>query len=330
MISCFRRDGTFSCSTCFKTFSVKGHFQVHQDPFHHNQDEVDSFDAVDVHKSFDDRRQLYLHGMRHHFQTGEGVGLQNPPWEENSAPWSEPNDSKLKDTYKSNAAIILERDREGSVHSVYNLPLTNAFTIPQLMTRAQDIYVFSLNLKFGLILRHTETGEYCYFKPFSNETLFQRPIYVSRWRDLNRLKLRLQRFNVTDFILRHRPNTQWKPYLITNTRFCLYHLDYTLVPGAVTLPDYITNSHSIMSLDKDSHKRLYKDHLCIFRCLDVHWGYLQDRLGTHTKTIFPLVRPSECERPRHRSRHKKLSGTPADRNSRFRKNVSTSMSAFIN
>ena len=142
---------------------------AHQDPLHHNQDQVDSFDAVDVH-SFDDRRQLYLHGMCHHFQTGEGVRLQNPPWEENSAPWSEPNDSKLKDTYKSNAAIILERDREGSVHSVYNLPLTNAFTIPQLMTRAQDIYerqqyAFLLNLEFGLILGHTETGEYRYFKP---------------------------------------------------------------------------------------------------------------------------------------------------------------------
>jgi hypothetical protein len=123
--------------------------------------------------------------MRHHFQTGEGVGLHNPPWEDNSAPWSEPHDSNLKDTYKSNAAIILERDRERSVHSVYNLPLTNAFTIPQLMTRVQDIYErqqysFRLNLEFGLILRHTETGEYRYFKPFSNDTLFQRPIYVSR------------------------------------------------------------------------------------------------------------------------------------------------------
>ena len=100
--------------------------------------------------------------MRHQFQTGEGVGLHNPPWEDNSAPWSEPHDSNLKDTYKSNAAIILERDRERSVHSVYNLPLTNAFTIPQLMTRVQDIYerqqyAFRLNLEFGLILRHTET-----------------------------------------------------------------------------------------------------------------------------------------------------------------------------
>ena len=143
------------------------------------------------------------------------------------------------------------------------------------MTRAQDIYerqqyAFRLNFEFELILRHTKTSEYRYLKPFSNKTLFQRPIYVSRIRDFNRLKLRLHRFNVTDFILRQRPNTQWKPYLITNVIFCIYHLDYTLGRGGVKLPDYITNSHSIVSLDKDSSKRLYKDHVCAFRCLAVH------------------------------------------------------------
>lgn len=67
-------------------------------------------------------------------------------------------------------------------------------------------------------------------------------------------------------------------------RFCLYHLDYTLGRG-VKLPDHITNSRSIVSLDKDSRKRLYRDHLCAFRCLAVHLG--QDRLETHTKTLFP-------------------------------------------
>ena len=221
------------------------------------------------------------------------MGLQNPPWEENSAPWSKYHDSKLKDNYESNAVIILERDREGSAHSVYDLPLTNVFTIPQLVIRAQDIYerqqyIFRLNREFGLILRYTETREYRYFKPFPNDSLFQRPMYVSRRRDLNRLKLRLQRFNVTDFILRQRPNTQWKHHLITNVRFCLYHLKYTLGRGGVKLPDYITNSRSIMSLDKDSRKRLYKDHLCAFRCLVVHRGHFHDRLEPHTKTLFSV------------------------------------------
>ena len=111
---------------------------------------------------------------------------------------------------------------------------------------------------------------------------------MSRKRDINRLKLRLQRFNVTDFILRQKANTQWKPYLTTNVRFCLYHLNYTLGRGGVKLPDYITNSHSIVSLDKDSSKRLYKDHVCAFRCLAVHRWHFQDRLEPIPKLYFPV------------------------------------------
>lgn len=33
-------------------------------------------------------------------------------------------------------------------------------------------HAFRLNLEFGLILRRTETGEYRYFRPFANESLF--------------------------------------------------------------------------------------------------------------------------------------------------------------
>jgi len=110
---------------------------------------------------------------------------------------------------------------------------------------------------------------------------------VSRRRDHNRLKLRLQRFNVTDCILRQRPNTQWKPYLITNVRFCLYHLNYTLGRGGVKIADHIKNAFlQIVSLEKDSRKRLYKDHLCVFRCLAVHRGHLEDHFETHTKILF--------------------------------------------
>ena len=60
-----------------------------------------------------------------------------------------------------------------------------------MMEQAERIYdrqghAFRLNLKFELILRHTETGEYRYFRPFANGSLFDRPVYISRRKDLNR------------------------------------------------------------------------------------------------------------------------------------------------
>lgn len=175
--------------------------------------------------------------------------------------------------------------------SAYNVPLTNGFSIPQLMEQAQNIYdrqghTFRLNLEFGLILRNTETGEYRYFRAYANASLFQRPVYISRRRDLNRLRLRLERFNVTDFILRQRPDTKWKPHLITNVRFVLNHLNYTLGYIRDQLPEFITACRSIVALNKSRKGIVYKDHLCAFRCLATHRGHQQMDLEAQTKHLY--------------------------------------------
>lgn len=75
---------------------------------------------------------------------------------------------------------------------------------------------------------------------------------------------------MTDYILRQRPDTKWKPYLVTNVRFVMYHLNYPL-GNAVHLPE---------------QKQFYKDQLCAFRCLAVHQGHLKDQLESHTKALF--------------------------------------------
>jgi hypothetical protein len=128
--------------------------------------------------------------MQELYQTGSGI-LQSRPWEQDQAPFE-----VLKTVYEGNAPIILENHQESSLSSSYNIPLTNDFTVPQLMEHAERIYVrqghaFRLTLELGLLLRHTETGEYRYFRPSANESLFKRPLYISRRKDLNRLRLRL-------------------------------------------------------------------------------------------------------------------------------------------
>ena len=236
------------------------------------------------------QRQLYLRGMQEHYQSGGGA-LQAIPWEDDQAPWEVADDLPLKTVYEANAPIILENQQESSVSSTYNVPLTNDFTVPEMMEHAERIYdrqghAFRLNLEFGPIIRHTETGEYRYFRPFANESLFECPVYISRRKDLNRLRLCLHRFNVSDYILRQRPDTKWKPYLITNVRFVLYHLNYPL-GNAIQLPEYIFQSKSIVALDKNFHNQRHsKDHLCAFRCLAVHREHLRDRLETQTRVLY--------------------------------------------
>ena len=123
----------------------------------------------------------------------------------------------------------------------------------------------------ALILVNTETGEYRYFIPFSNETLFPHPIYISRHLDLTKLQKRLERFNVVELILQQRPNTKWKPVLVTNVHFNLLHLNY-LIGTSDGLPDYIKSSKSIVSLDVHQNDKVYHDNLCPFRCLSIHFG----------------------------------------------------------
>ena len=222
-------------------------------------------------KPFKNRRELYVHTMREHVQRGAGF-LQPSPYIQGREPWID--NEPLREIYHINSPLILQRHQEGPVNSTYNVPLTNDFSTFELMEAMQDIYdrqqhAFRLNLHFGLILVNTETGEYRYFRPFSNEVLFTRPIYVSRRHDLAKLRKRLERLNVMDYILQQRPNTKWKPLLVTNVHFSLFHLNYAL--GAPQeLPDYIKTSKSIVSLDKKSNGKPYKDNFCGFRCLATH------------------------------------------------------------
>ena len=102
--------------------------------------------------------------MQEHYQSGGGA-LQSRPWAAGEAPWETDEDGPLKTVYEANEPLILENHEESSTSSTYNLPLTNDFSIDQLMEQSERIYdrqghAFRLNLQFGLILRHTETGEY--------------------------------------------------------------------------------------------------------------------------------------------------------------------------
>ncbi|KAK3097803.1 hypothetical protein FSP39_013348 [Pinctada imbricata] len=239
------------------------------------------------HEAFSSRRDLYNHNMRQHTQQGGGA-LQPSPYIRGQEPWV--NNQALRDVNETNASHILQRHQEGSVTSTYNLPLTNDFSVHEIMEAVEEIYdrqqhAFRLNLNFGLILVNTETGEYRYFIPYSNESLFQRPIYISRRRDLEKLRKRLDRFNIMDYILQQRPNTKWKPVLITNVHFHLYSLNYPL-GTSLHLPNYIASLRSIVSLDKDEHNgQPFQDNLCAFRCLAVH-RHNKTKLETYTRNYF--------------------------------------------
>ena len=227
--------------------------------------------------SFENRHDLYLHGMRKHYQQVGGA-LQLRPWDENNAPWMrDGEDDGLREVYEANEPHILQTHDRGPIRSVYNFPLDNDVNINQLLDFATEIYnreqrAFRLNLVFGVILQHRETGQYRYFVPYNNNGIFERPFYVSKRSDLNHLRNRLRRLEITTELLRIRPDTKWIPVLVTNVHFTVHSTNYPLGQGQ--LPEYLLRKDSVYPLVKNQQNgKLYDDNLCAFRCLALHRGH---------------------------------------------------------
>ncbi|MEW8548702.1 MAG: hypothetical protein AB2693_34810, partial [Candidatus Thiodiazotropha sp.] len=226
-------------------------------------------------KVFNNRHDLYLHGRKQHYNQFGGA-LQPRPWgRDEVTPFAD--DVALREVYEANAPLILEQHRRGPIHSVYNFPLSNDVNLNQLMGYADDIYrqqqrAFRLNLMFGMILQNRETGRYRYFVPYSNNGIFDRPLYISKRVDLQRFRYEMERKDIMNEILRNRPDTQWIPVLVTNVHFLVTETYYPIGQGH-HLPDYLMKKDSVFPLVKNQQTRkYYKDNLCAFRCLALHRG----------------------------------------------------------
>ena len=157
-------------------------------------------------KVFDNRRDLYMHAMREQYNQHGGALQPRSPNE--AIPWD--GDDALRQVYDANAPLILEHHRQGPIRTTYNFPVTNDVNVDQLMDFADGIYrrqqrAFRLNLVFGVILQHRETGRYRYFVPYSNSGVFERPIFISRRGDLQRLRHQLRAKETTP---RHQVDTR--------------------------------------------------------------------------------------------------------------------------
>ena len=246
-------------------------------------------------EKFENKRDLYLHRMRQHYQTGEGVQLQPSPYGQGPYPWEiegGETDLALKEVYEANIPLILENHREGPVHSVYNKPLTNDVDINQLMYAAEDIYQrqhhsFKLSMSFGVILIHTKEKRYRFFKPYENDSVFEDPLFISKRIDLQKLRRKLSKLNVREYLMKQRPDTKWKPFLITNAIFVIDNTNYALGQGQTTLPHYVKDKQSIHALVKDEKNyKPYTDKLCAFRCLSLHNGQAITNLENSTRHYF--------------------------------------------
>ena len=177
-------------------------------------------------------------------------------------------DQGLERVYNDNALHILAPHRTaGPIIRTCNFPTKNLQGgVRKIMSHIEDIYreqhhSFKLNINLGFILRNRNTGEYCYYMPYSNSYLFQTPYTITRHGSLRALKNKIKRINPEKYVQRKRPTSEWEPVFITNFQIVISLLNYVLGRKNTNFPKHVKDSKSVVTFTE------HDDNLCFFRCI---------------------------------------------------------------
>ena len=128
---------------------------------------------------------------------------------------------------------------------------------------------FKLNISFGFIMTHIETGEHQYFYPARNQTLLSEPFRISHSSDVASLLQLLKDKDILEHVHQQRPDTKWRLTHITNVLYITYNLRH-VIGSDVVLPDYLLKKTSLTCFVNNWNGKPYNDNLCMFRALMFH------------------------------------------------------------
>ena len=218
---------------------------------------------------FEGRHELHMHQNTQH-----AGALQNRPWHQEAhldkPPWGDPvRDDPLRQIYEGNQNVMLADAKIDKGRKViYNLPTNNLTDgVDEIWWKLDEIFTdqngaFKINLSLGLILRNMETGEYRYFAPHVNDSLFPSLFLIGSRKYLSIFQNKIRRLHPLEHVNNLRPNSKWRPFMIMNVRFDVTTTNFPVGKGV--LPDYVKQKRSIVSMEVDSHNRPYKDDHCFF------------------------------------------------------------------
>ena len=145
---------------------------------------------------------------------------------------------------------------------------------------------FKINYSFGYILKNIESDTLRFFHPsYNNHCVLNTAKLISNSEEMARF---LETVSEHDFENFDRPDTKWRYLSTTNITFYVNKLRKTVIGSSDSLPDFIINNHGLHSLIADVCGTLYRDYLCVFRCLSLFFGFHLNNLEADTQTKFRL------------------------------------------
>ena len=310
-----RQVNGFRCNICSETFPSATQLRQHLKNRHVQRDIQENqplqhsgnIKCSDCDLSFNTWAELYRHRLLHRTPTMDATNTRNMPWEINpnlNPPWVSVSengeniiDTQFRDIYSHNRDIIQARHDYGKVRAVYNFPVPGFNgDIEDLRPHLNEIMrteenSFRINLAFGMILRHVETGELRYYTPYYNNTVMDFPFRVNNSVDLRNFIDHLDTLNLLEVLVNStNESTKWQMLYVTNVSYFIYRTAFRIGSKRRKLkfPKRLLQSRFVINFLKRYVKDKYidiEDNLCAFRCL-AHFKYGHKKIETTSKELY--------------------------------------------
>ena len=132
---------------------------------------------------------------------------------------------------------------------------------------------FKVNLGYGFILMEKQSGRFKYYHSSCNccGRYLEEPALITNRAYFDSFLEKIHESDILQWTITQRPNSDWVCVLVTNVTFFVNRiLQHPMGCGGINLPTYVKRNKAVIGLEKDHHSAVYRDNLCIFRCLALH------------------------------------------------------------
>ena len=132
-------------------------------------------------------------------------------------------DANIQEIVRQHWDNICTRSNMGRpIQDFYNIRLIGKVSRTQIDKHMRAIFTnltcrCKMNISYGLVLRHNETGELRYFHPSQNNAQFFRmPLVIATEKDMEAFIGKIHDGDPAGFGIEQRPDTKWTVALVTN------------------------------------------------------------------------------------------------------------------
>lgn len=203
-------------------------------------------------------------------------------------------EEETNDLLKKNQTAIRDFSRINKYSRLYNLSVQNNDIISSLQnSKVEKIFEeqnlkFKCNVSIGFILiNQTEEKLRYWHASMGHDKLFDTPSLIQNKQDFDSMISELMSKDYIENATKNRPDTSWSVHLITNISFHVFPIiDHSI--GCSAIPSERTKlNKAILTSDRDSNGRQYKDNLCLFRAM-VYSNGQESTLEHSTNEYFEI------------------------------------------